>query len=202
MKIMPISGSDIGFSPIQLKRIESVLRKKICVADDALANYFDDLNALTNKSVTQTEIETEEQTKIVRSPSSVWGGKETNSRLYYDVDVTVILEGKVRYPYDDTDQNVSTEIARDFDENWESNDACFKATNNVSSQLYGNARDKEISHSTIVSSISKIGDKTYLVTITFSATISSQESAGDAKERRNIEKADMDYHNLRDKGLI
>jgi hypothetical protein len=202
MKIMPVSGNDVGFSPVQLKRIESVLRKKICMADDALDNYFDDLNALPKKSITQTKIETNEQAEVVRSPNSLWGGKETNSGLYHDVSVTVILEGKVRYPYDDTDQNVSAEIARDFDENWENNDACFEAVNGVASQLYGDAQNKEIFHSTVVSSISKTGDKTYLVTITLSATISSQESAFDAEERRNIEKADMDYHNSRDEGLI
>jgi Zn-dependent oligopeptidase len=142
-------------------------------------------------------METEESTEVSRDPGSLWGGREHQVGFGYSVDVTVILEGDVRYPYGGTDQEVAASIAKDFDDNWGENNACYAAVKEAGSELFG--ENEEVTHSTS-GTASKVGDKTYRVTLTFTAKVSNSESAGDARQRHEDARGEAMGDRMRDEG--
>ena len=173
-KIMPVFGSDIGFSQKHWRRIEASLSKGAQGAqysDEEENDYFADLHALKVKSSSKGTIESEEQTELVYAPGSNWGGRERHVGFDYVVSVEVVLEGDVRYPYGGTDQEAAVAIAEHFDEGWRENPECAGVVDDASAEMLGSG--EEFDHSAVVSSISRTGDKAYGVVVTFSVDIST-----------------------------
>ena len=198
---MPVSGHDIGFTHKGLNRIrvaalspeDQEQRKALDIEFD----YWDSLLALPIKSSKATAVESEAQSEFERSPGSPWGGREVPVGDSKHASVVIELEGDVTYVGDEA--QAKDKIAKDFNEAWSENNACYEVVEDVKSEIHSD--DPEVKTSSVVSNLAPNQNGGYHVTILFTAEVTGFESAEAAKSRRDEEKAEYHEDFRRDEGL-
>lgn len=200
MKIMPVSGNDIGFAIKGWSLVKSSLLKtqqtETGTNDD---EYFNSMAALTVKEFKISDVESQEETDVVRSPGSSWGGREIVEGYSYSTSADVVLEGDVVLPYSLTDEEAKKEIGQDFsDWGWSSNNGCFDIVEKLQASVKNDPREKT---SATVQSISKNQNGTYHVIIDFHIDVTGYESSSDVKDREDSERADRNMDSRRDREM-
>lgn len=196
MRIMLSSGNDIGFTRKGWAAIGRSIKSQETPSNDGA--YWESLDSLAATSVTRGDVETEEISDVVRSPSSSWGGREVPMGVNYSSETRVTLEGNVVIQEQD-DEAAKAQIAKDFmDWSHENNKAVDSAIADLKSQLHGEASTDVTAQ---VTSLSRNPDGTAKVTMVVTITATGGESDIEKKSRLSNERADYEYDRRKDERL-
>ena len=178
MRILPVSGHDIGFTRKGWSAIGAVTAQSAPSQDDA---YWSSLEALQVTSVKEGDVRIENTTETVRSPSSPWGGREVDTGSSYSTNAELVLEGDVAISDMASDEEIKARIEADFSE-WahESNASVVAAVEDARSGLHG---DDNISVSARVTSLSRNPDGSVKVSMSVSIEADSRESLAERRDR-------------------
>jgi len=190
MRIMPLKGNDIGFTSKAWRHIEASVSKKAQadVGDNQDVAYWMSLADLTITAQSARH-GSDKASSVVRSPSSLWGGKEVNVGNDNYLIVKMSLEGAIVLPPKFSgipDDEIKKQIEQDFSDSWEDNPACFQTVSEHKQELHGSRADGDYI-SVTVKSFSTQTDGSATVVIDLQVTSFSHESEMDAGSRHNDE---------------
>jgi hypothetical protein len=169
MRIMPVSGNDMGISARQWLRIRTALAK---VSQSAEDDYDRDITSLPVVSVEQGKIE------------AAMG----DDGVGYAGSVKLTLEGDIRYPYGGDEQEVKDGIVADFDDwAWQDNAACRKAVDEAFRDVHGG--DRSVTHSARVESLAATSRGTFRVCVVLDIGIESNETMLEYRQRGEEERS-------------
>jgi hypothetical protein len=190
MRIMPLTGNNIGFNIKAWRKLEDVVTKK-AQTDDAA--YWQSMQHLPLASAKTEGQSVNPYTDMVRSPGSPWGGKEVSRGNNYSATVVLSLSGPLTLPptlASADDAATKSQIEQDFVEAWSENNACFQAVADARNELQGDkSEDDDVS--VTVTSLLRKADGSVDVSIDLYVTIANYESDFDARQRASEERADV-----------
>ena len=138
MRIMPISGNNIGFSRKGWSATgRTVQAQGVPSTDEAYCQALEGLVAVSSGTIQGTiQSDSQPRAEVVRSPSSPWGGREVPTGTDYSAEMDLDLEGNVPLITEADDETLKTQIAKDFMEwAYESNKAVEAATSKITSSV-------------------------------------------------------------------